>query len=624
MIGITPTPRIRYRVHLLFEEQAARTSDAIAILGENASLTYSELNSRANQIAQELRNAGVRPGDLVAIWGERSGETIIGMLGILKSGAAYVPLEPAAPDQRLRFILADAKPNAIIATAASASNLRRLADRLPIIEAATGINSGAECGGFSGALEPPSTDLAYVMYTSGSTGTPKGVLVRHRGIVQLVSDSEYCHFGPGEVLLHHSSLAFDASTFEIWGPLLNGGTVAILPPGYPTPDALERAIRKFSVTTLWLTAGLFHLVVDQRVELLRSLRQLVAGGDVLLPRYVERALKAMPSGVLVNGYGPTECTTFASCFRMTPEYFPGASVPIGKPIAGAALYVLDSSGRPVAPGVSGELHVGGGGVALGYLNNPELTSEKFIADPFSADHESRLYRTGDKARWNEDGNLEFLGRLDEQFKISGFRIEPGEIEAALTRCCGVDQAVVVACPQARGEKQLVAYLVPSGPISIEELKQELRAALPHYMVPSRFEMIDRFPVNSNGKIDRAALCDRKPSRATEPSPDQATDLQRTLLAIWRFALGVPVDLDANFFDLGGTSLQLIEVHAEICALTDSEIPVTAVFQHPTVRAMADWLGGQRRNDAAMIQATNRASKRRDSAHRRIRRREIRA
>lgn len=615
------------KVHLLFQQQAVRTPHARAVLSGRSAVTYAELNVRANRICRRLQVAGVRPGDRVGVWGERSPEAIIGMLAILKAGAAYVPLDPNNPDHRLRFILDDSETRTVLAPAGIGDRLAIVLARIQVVEidAAEDITIDG-CDDDDPRDESTTSDLAYVMYTSGSTGTPKGVLVRHRGVVQLVSGSDYCRFGPDEVFLQHSSLAFDASTFEIWGPLLNGGATAILPPGYSTPDELEMAIRRHSVTTLWLTAGLFHIVVDQRVEILRPLRQLVAGGDVLLPGHVQRALAAMPHGVVINGYGPTECTTFACCFRMQPGYAPGRRVPIGKPISGATAYVLDASGRPAPIDTPGPLCIGGGGVALGYLNNPELTDERFVADPFSTDPGARLYRTGDLALQRADGNFEFLGRLDDQVKISGYRIEPGEIEAMLGQFPEIRQAAVIARPIARGEKQLIAFLVPTAPdaIAVNELKLRLRELLPHFMVPAHFVLVDQFPVTANGKTDRAALASRSCCVAPDQQPAEATDLERTLLDIWKCALGVAPGLDANFFDLGGTSLQLIAVHAEIRALTGRSIPVTAVFQHPTVRAMAAWLGGQHEADPTMASATSRAQQQRAAAQRRKQRREIRA
>lgn len=620
MIGVPTTP-MTLPVHLLFEEQAATLPDSPAVYFDDTVISYSALNEQANRLAVRLRQVGVGRGERIGIFGERSVHSIVGMLAVLKAGAAYVPIEPASPDRRIQFLLKDAGIRVVIAPAEASGRLTSLSDQIHVLNSVAEDGKSIEVSG----ANVNSSDLAYVMYTSGSTGVPKGVLVSHRGIVQLARGMDCCRFGPGEVFLHHSSLAFDASTFEIWGPLLNGGAVAILPPGYPTPDALEQAIRRYAVTTLWLTAGLFHLVTDQRPEIFRPIRQLVAGGDVLQPDRVRRAIAAMPDGVLINGYGPTECTTFACAFPMNQWYEPGGTIPIGTPLNGATIHVLNVDGQPAPAGTPGELHIGGGGVALGYLNNPELTAERFVADRFSTDLEARLYKTGDRVRLNADGNLEFLGRLDDQIKISGYRIEPGEIEAVLEQFPEVRQALVIARPLSRGEKQLVAFLEPSAAnaVAIEIVRNRLRELLPHYLVPARFQVVERFPLTSNGKIDRAALADSVGPETEVLVEGVESDFELSLLRIWNVVLRTDVNLDANFFDLGGTSLQLIETHSEICALLGREVPVTTVFQHPTVRTLAAALRGEGATDAVLFRAADRARKQREATHRRRQQREIR-
>jgi amino acid adenylation domain-containing protein len=626
-------------VHAVFEEQAAATPDADAILFADRRHSYAWLNRRANRLAHHLIRRGVRRGDLVGLCVRRCPELLVGLLGILKAGAAYVPLDPAYPDERLAFLLDDTAAPLVLAHGPTADRLRfarnvNHARVLCLDASAAQLDAEPDHNPAAGAT---ADDLVYVMYTSGSTGTPKGVLVGHRAVVRLVRDVDYCRFGPGEVFLHLAPLAFDASTFEIWGPLLNGSALALLPPVPPGPDELATAIRRHGVTTLWLTAGLFHLVVEQRPEALAPLGQLVAGGDVLSPTHVARALDTMADGVLVNGYGPTESTTFACCFRMTKGYRPGTTIPIGRPVAGRTAHVLDERLRPVPSGAPGELYLGGDGLARGYLNNPELTREKFVPDPFGNDPSARLYRTGDRARWCADGTLEFLGRLDDQVKISGHRVEPGEVETTLLRHPAVRQAAVIARSQPRGDKQLVAYVViaPSPyPLPLggegrvrgvdgaaDTVKRYLADRLPPHMVPAHVVRLERLPLNANGKVDRTALpAPDGPAlsvgRIGNPSdgaavPRSRTELEEKVAAVWRRVLDRVVGPEDVFFDLGGSSLQLLEVHAELSRMLGREVPVTALFEHVTVRALAGWLAGAADLDPALSRARDRARRQKD-------------
>jgi amino acid adenylation domain-containing protein len=597
-------------VHKRFEEQAVATPDAPAVVFEEERLGYAELNARANRLATRLIRSGVTRGDLIGLCLERSSELVVALLGILKAGAAYVPLDPAYPDERLAFMIRDTAARVVVGHGPTRARLAPFAQTTTVLCLDTDANAPAGEPAENPDLESADDDLVYVMYTSGSTGTPKGVLVRHRGVVRLVRDTDYCCFGPGEVFLHLAPLAFDASTFEIWGPLLNGGSLAIMAPGPPTPDAVGATIRRHGVTTLWLTAGLFHLIVEQRVEALEPLRQLVAGGDVLSPGHVGRALEAMRDGVLINGYGPTESTTFACCHRMEKGCRLGNTIPIGRPIANTTVQILDPQLQPVPAGTPGELCIGGDGLARGYLNSQELTREKFVADPSRKDPNARLYRTGDRARYREDGNLEFLGRLDNQVKILGRRIEPGEIEATLRLHPNVGQAVVVARSQPRGDKQLVAYVVAASPagLTADALKLYLADRLPHYMVPAHVVLMDRLPLNPNGKVDQAAL----------PAPDLPTpaaennrplsNLEHELTLLWRKILGRPVGPNDNFFDLGGTSLQVLEVHAELTRTLHRPLAVTALFEHATIRALAGWLAGSPGHDRELGKVRDRAAR----------------
>jgi amino acid adenylation domain-containing protein len=609
-----PLPR-DLAVHELFEAQASATPDAVAILFEDRELTYAQLNEGANRLAHHLIRLGVARGDLIGLCMQRSPEMMIGLLGILKAGGAYVPLDPVYPDERLAFMLRDTATPWILAHGPTASRLTPFDRQTGVLCLDAQAAAIAAEPAHNPVIGTTANDLVYAMYTSGSTGLPKGVLVEHRAVIRLVRETDYCHFGPREVFLYHSPLAFDASTFEIWGPLLNGARLAVLPPVPPTPDELAAAIRRHGVTTLWLTAGLFHLVVEQRVQALSPLRQLVAGGDVLSPGHVVRALAVMDGGVLINGYGPTESTTFACCYRMEKDYQPGNTIPIGRAIARTRVCVLDERFQPVPTGTPGELFIGGDGLARGYLNNPELTREKFVADPLRRDPATRLYRTGDRVRLLADGNLEFLGRCDNQVKVLGHRIEPGEIEAVLGQHPGVRQAVVVARTQPRGDKQLVGYVVAAKPedFCADELKRYLVGRLPPFMVPARMVRLDRLPLNANGKVDRSAL----------PAPDQflppaavtgspGTDLEQRLTTLWSRILNRCVGLDENFFDMGGTSLQLLEVHAELTRMLGRSLCVTELFEHATIRSLAGRLAGTATADAGLASTKDRAQRQKEA------------
>ncbi len=504
-------PRDR-SVHSIFEDQVDATPDAVALVFDGSSLTYRELDRRANRLAHQLRALSVGPERLVGVWMERSVDMIIALLGILKAGGAYAPCDLLAPPERLAFILSDAKVDLLLTH-------ERMLARLPVhglrticldVDSSTiRAQPDTRLGGSVGA-----DGLAYVMYTSGSTGEPKGVAVTHRSVVRLVKNTDYVHFGADEVFLQLAALSFDASTFEIWGALLNGGRLVIAPPGVLSVEELGAVLARHGVTTLWLTAGLFHQVVDHRIGILGPLRQLLAGGDALSPAHVRRVLAALPGCRLINGYGPTEGTTFTCCHTVTHTTLRGRAVPIGRPIANTRVYVLDRHRRPVPIGIPGELWIAGDGLARSYVNRPELTAERFVVHRLSETLEERLYQSGDRVRWLGDGTLEFLGRLDNQVKVCGYRVELGEIEATLARHPRVREAVVVAPRMADGERRLVAYVVGNGSVDPLDLRKFLGSKLPDYMVPAVFVALDHLPLTANGKVDRQALPEPEASAET--------------------------------------------------------------------------------------------------------------
>ena len=577
----------------LFEAQAAARPDAVALTFGETELTYAELNARANRLAHHLRSLGVGPDVLVGLCAERSVEMVVALVGVLKAGGAYLALDAEYPPERLRLMLEDAGVGVVLTQ-------QRLLDALPETDAEV-ICLDAESGEGFGAdernlhVEVSPDNLAYVAYTSGSTGRPKGVAVTHRNVARLVRRNWFARVDEREVFLQFAPVAFDASTFEIWGALLNGARLAVMPPGVPSLEELGGALGRYGVTTLWLTAGLFHLMVDERLEDLKGVRQLLAGGDVLSVAHVRRFLRAAGEGsTLVNGYGPTENTTFTCChvMRAGDREEIANSVPLGRPIANTQVYILDASLQPAAVGTLGELYAGGDGLARGYVGRPGPTAEKFIPDPFSAAPGARLYKTGDLARFLADGRVEFLGRRDEQVKVRGFRIELGEIEAALSVHEGVGACVVVANGEAGEEKRLAAYVVPSGErhsATTAEWREHLRARLPEYMVPSFFVTLDELPLTANGKVDRRAL--PSPSEEALASAQEfvapRTTTEELLAGFWCELLGARrVGRHDNFFELGGHSLTATQVMTRVRTTFNVEIPLRRLFEAPTVSELA--------------------------------------
>src|SRR5258708_1298398 len=559
---------------MLVEEIANEHPNAVAIVYGDVELTYNELNRRANRLAHRLRLAGVETETLVACCLDRSVEMIVAFLAVLKAGGAYVPLDAAYPKARRDLILEDTSNPLILTTKSLASSLRPN-DPSGIIF----VDDESEGSPATEQNRQPTagpTNLAYVLYTSGSTGRPKGVMVEHRGIVRLVRNTNYCHFGPDETFLQFAPPSFDASTFEIWGALLNGSRLVLIPKESSSLADLISAVCKHGVTTLWLTAGLFHLMVEEHPNDLQTLRQLLAGGDVLSPRHVRLFLQHAPATTLINGYGPTENTTFTCCHIMHAGDSFSDSIPIGKPISNTRVYILDENMNPVAPGETGELYAAGDGVARGYLNDPDTTAAKFLTDPFAQEPHERMYRTGDLARWRPDGTIEFLGRMDSQLKILGYRIEPAEIETVLQRHGQVKQACVVAQTETAG-KRLAAYFVPStsGPTP-EEFPEFVPSQLPHHMVPAFFVALPSLPLSEHGKVDRKALAALEIAPKDRPQAPglPGNQLERTLAQLWQGIPKVPnVGLDANFFALVGDSLLLSAVHSNLQNLVPPPLPL---------------------------------------------------
>jgi amino acid adenylation domain-containing protein len=578
-------------LHRAFEALVDRTPDAVAVVYGNDHLTYRELNSKANQLARYLRHSGVRSEMLVGIYVERSLDMMVGLLGILKSGGAYVPLDPTYPAERLAFMIEDAGVSVLLAQ-------QRLVERLPRHEARV-ISLDTEweiIARQSKDNEISSTtgeNLAYMLYTSGSTGKPKGVLGTHRASINRFNWMwETYPLEAGEVCCQKTSLSFVDSIWEIFGPLLRGiRTVIISDTVLKDPRQMLQTLATHSISRIVLVPSLLRVLLDAEADLesrLPHLKYCISSGEALSLELAQRFLKSMPNTVLINLYGSSEVAADATCYKIRRDK-PLTCVPIGRPIANTQIYLLDRHLQLVPTGVPGELHIGGDGLARGYFNRPELTAERFIRHPFSDVPGARLYKTGDWARYHDDGNIELIGRLDHQVKIRGFRIELGEIEAALSQHPTIQQAVVVVREDVPGDKRLVAYTVawPSQMPNASDLRGYLKAKLPDYMVPSAFVSLEALPLTPNGKVDRRAL----------PSPDYSgselfvaprTQLEEVVAACWSQMLGVErVGIHDDFFDLGGHSLLAMQVISRLRTIVQVEMPLRSFFESPTVAQLAE-------------------------------------
>ncbi|MFF2520947.1 non-ribosomal peptide synthetase [Streptomyces liangshanensis] len=578
----------------LFAAQARRTPDAIAVVAGDRELTYRELDARANRTARRLITEGVRPGSRVALLQERSLTAVVTTLAVVKAGATYVPLDTRHPGDRIQLI-----------TEQSAIT-HLLTDRDPgHLTLPPGITTLTTTAPDAGDSSDPSVPIhpdqpVYAMFTSGSTGVPKGVAVTHRNVADLAAQTRFAN-GNHHRVLFHSAMAFDASTYEMWVPWLNGGTLVVAPAGHLDTATYQRLLAEHSVTALWMTAGLFRVMAEEAPEAFAGVREVWAGGDVVPPEAVRRVHEHCPDTTVVNGYGPTETTTFAATHRIhRPLDYPGA-VPIGEPLDNHRLYVLDAGLRLVPPGTPGELYIAGTGLAQGYLDRPALTADRFVADPYGPPG-SRMYRTGDLTRWNERGSLDYLGRADQQVKLRGFRIEPGEIETYLTTDQMVAQATVIVREDRPGDKRLVAYLVPAdgAGIDLTALRRTISGVLPDYMVPSAFMVLDAIPLTTNGKTDRRAL----------PAPEHhgdtggrapRTPAEEVLCAHFAAVLGLPsVTIDDHFFHLGGHSLLATRLISRVRETFGVRITVKDLFQGPTVAGLAAFVeaGGESDGTAA--------------------------
>jgi amino acid adenylation domain-containing protein len=587
-------------VHELFEEQAAKSPDAVAVVYGEQQLTYGELNRRANQLAHYLRKRGVGAESLVGICVERSLEMVVGFLGILKAGGAYVPLDPDYPEERLGFMVQDSQVAAVLTQEEMVEHLlQHTAELIKLDRNWQEISRESEENLGSGVT---AENLAYVIYTSGSTGRPKGISIPHKAIHRLVFNTNYIALEPSDRIAQASNASFDAATFEIWGALLHGAQlVGISKNVILSPEAFSAEIRGRSISTLFLTTALLNHLASEAPGAFQSVRHLLFGGEAVDPRWVNEVLTVGPPKRLLHVYGPTETTTFAS-FHLIEQVPQGATtIPIGCPISNTEIYLLDKNLQPVPIGVPGEIHIGGDGLARGYLNSPELTSERFIPHPFSDEPGARLYKTGDLAGHLPDGSIKFIGRLDHQVKIRGFRIELGEIETILAQHPAIRDTVVTVREDIPGDKRLVAYIVEQEQLDreqvINDLRAFVRAKLPAYMVPSAFVVLEAMPLTPNGKVDLSALPLPGHTSAELAGKSEAarTPTEELLAAIWSEVLDVKeVSVHDNFFDLGGHSLLATVVISRIRNGFNMELPLHVLFEAPTLAALAEEIETMRR------------------------------
>lgn len=587
----------------LFEQQVARTPDAIAIISGREQLTYRNLDHKSNQLARHLQSLGVGKETLVGVLMNRSAELVVALLAILKADGAYVPLDPGYPRERISIVIEDSRTAVILSTERARQNLSATAARITLVDAEAAEIAKHDPGPVVSTATP--SNLAYVIYTSGSTGRPKGVMVEHGNVASFFfAMDDVIGTEPG-VWLAVTSISFDISVLELLWTLTHGFRVILH--GDEGMHTIPSEIVRHSVTHLQLTPSLAHmLAIDtQSLASLGSLKKLLIGGEAL-PASLVKSLRPVVRGEIYNMYGPTETTIWSTAYPIPNARESQTYIPIGKTLSNTQVQVLDSELRPVLAGDVGELFIGGSGVVRGYWQRPELTAERFLPDPSSSG--GRNYRTGDVVRLLPDGNLEFLGRTDFQVKIRGFRIELGEIEGTLEQHPAVQQAVVIAHEHEPGDKRLIAYIVlRKGEVASPALlRAALECKLPGYMMPSRFVVLDHLPLTANGKIDRNAL--PAPSSSSDSSDERLrSETERIIANIWAEALGLDhVGLHDNFFDLGATSLMIPEVQIELQRTLSREISLVDVFEFHTVSGLAGHLIG---DPAAAPRSSNRVQRR---------------
>jgi len=564
----------------LFDEQVRRRGQGTAVIYGKEQLSYDELDRRSNQLGRYLANLGVGPEKLVGISMERSVEVVIAMLAILKAGGAYIPIDPAYPPDRLRFMVEDSGIAVLLTKGRFAHQMPQI--KAPVLALDRDWDAVAQQSDRSLQSRTFSENAAYVIYTSGSTGLPKAIAVSHRSLIRLLRDTNYIQFQGDEVVAQTVNFSFDPTTFEIWGALLNGCSLVIIGnEDLLDVDRFAAEIKDKGVNVLFLATSLFNEMGRQNPALFNSVKHLLFGGEAVHPGTAAAVLESGGPERLVNAYGPAECTTFTSWYLVQEVGRDATSVPIGKPVANTQVYVLDRHTNLEPVGAMGYLYVGGEGVARGYWQRPELTAERYLPNPYGQPGE-RMYCSGDLARWMEDGNLEFFGRADNQIKIRGFRVELGEIEAALLQHEGVRNCAVLMKTGVSG-KRLVTYI--SGEASADELKDYLKTKLPEYMVPSVYVILSELPLSTNGKVDRRALPD-----VQDGAPETMTAIEELLIDIWTQVLGATqIGVRDNFYDLGGESLLALRIVSRTNKYFQVELSVRTLLEHPVLMDFAQTL-----------------------------------
>ncbi|MDP4147631.1 MAG: non-ribosomal peptide synthetase, partial [Bacillota bacterium] len=540
-------------IYELFEEQVEKSPENIALVYEDKKLSYRELNNKANQLARVLREKGVGPDKIVGIMVERSLEMIVGIVSILKAGGAYLPIDPEYPKERIEYMLEDSKADILLTQTQLVGKIMFSGSIIEIDKEDVYVGDSSNLD----KINEPS-DLAYVIYTSGTTGKPKGVMIEHFSAIRVVKETNYIDILENDTILQLSNYAFDGSIFDIFGAILNGAELVVISKENTTNMIeLMKIIKNKGISVLFITTALFNVLSDTKPEVFKNLRKILFGGQMVSCKHVRKVMKSLEEDKLIHVYGPTESTVYATYYCISKAK--NTVISIGKPISNTRVYIVDKNNKLQPTGIPGELCISGDGLARGYLNRPELNEEKFIANPYEPGE--RMYKTGDWARWLPDGNIEFIGRIDNQVKIRGFRIELGEIEIQLLKHEEIKEAVVIDREDKEGNKYLCAYVVSNKEITVTELRNHLSKELPDYMVPAHFMELQNMPLTPNGKIDRKAL--------PEPGGDINTgveyiaprnEIEEKIAKVWSEVLGVEtIGIDDNFFALGGHSLKAIQV-----------------------------------------------------------------